>query len=317
LVHALDRNIQYQLDRNRKGIFEAAVVHIDSTLSASSPSGPLPAEELLSKYRAQFPRISFQRIPLETALDLKTINWSSLPKIDTNLPARERLSKLFNDLPSTTSRADLLRLLIRHILVSFAMNNSFHALFLAHTTTGLAELTLTEAAKGRGLAIPVNVNDGQFPVTIFGSSHTQKSAGEEALAPTNVTFPVYYLLRDVFRSEITTYHTLIQPSIVELVVKDESKRSTVVSHKDLSIEDIMSRYFESVEKEYPSVVANVVRTTGKLARVQSSHSCDLCGMALDEAGNARWNGEIGITAEDGHEEQARQLCYGCERSIYG
>ena len=82
----------------------------------------------------------------------------------------------------------------------------------------------------------------------------------------------------------------------------------------------MSRYFEDAEQNFPSVVANVVRTTGKLKRHETDDACGLCGMALDEQGDTRWRGEIldgrlpdgtGRSAQDG------KLCYGCERSIYG
>lgn len=94
----------------------------------------------------------------------------------------------------------------------------------------------------------------------------------------------------------------------------------VVSHKDMSIEEAMSRYFESVEESYPAVVANVVRTTGRLecAGAGEGAACSVCGMDVDERGDARWKGEIGMDVKRGGEGgEAPPLCYGCERSIHG
>jgi len=88
----------------------------------------------------------------------------------------------------------------------------------------------------------------------------------------------------------------------------------------MSIEEVMSRYFEDAEQNYPSVVANVVRTTGKLRRPEANRGCGLCGMALDELGNTKWKGEILDDRPRGACEQPMhkgKLCYGCERSIYG
>jgi cytoplasmic tRNA 2-thiolation protein 2 len=91
----------------------------------------------------------------------------------------------------------------------------------------------------------------------------------------------------------------------------------VVSHKDLSIEEVTARYFEDVEENYPSIVANVVRTTGKLNRVVAEEHCGICAMPLDKQGDKRWKGEIGNGSSDGSsgEGKSMQLCYGCERSI--
>lgn len=217
------------------------------------------------------------------------------------------MQSLFDALPSVTSKADILRLFLRHILLSFAVENSCEALLLGCTTTALAELTLAEVAKGRGFSVPWQINDGPFPLL-----------GSEQGAPRSMQ--IYYPLRDVFRNEIHTYLRLVDPSLADIIVSNPPASADVVSHKDLSIEEAMVRYFESVEEGYPAVVANVVRTTGRLARAGMSEggggiACRLCGVAVDESGDARWKGEIGVgPEEDGGDSK---LCYGCERSIRG
>ncbi|KAJ3500559.1 hypothetical protein NM208_g17117 [Fusarium decemcellulare] len=138
---------------------------------------------------------------------------------------------------------------------------------------------------------------------------TQETSREE--------FPVYYPMREVFRNEILQYINLI-PSLKEIVPLEQASRTaggSVVSHKDQSIEEVMARYFDSVEEGYSGIVANVVRTTNKLDRVPGHSFCGSCGMSLDAAGDSRWAGEIGDDSTDG--SSSNRLCYGCKRSIHG
>ncbi|KAF7520877.1 hypothetical protein G7054_g12628 [Neopestalotiopsis clavispora] len=139
---------------------------------------------------------------------------------------------------------------------------------------------------------------------------------------------IYHPLRELFRKELLIYSRLTSPPLTPLLTEAGSRSAAVVSHKDLSIDDVMARYFAEVEENYPSVVANVVRTTGKLNRSSGggggdgdgsenngSSSCGLCGLGLDEVGDERWRGELG---EQKTESDGRgRLCYGCERSVYG
>lgn len=105
------------------------------------------------------------------------------------------------------------------------------------------------------------------------------------------------------------------PSLSGLVPEaDGSAGTSVVSHKDLSIEEVMARYFASVEEGYSGIVANVVRTTGKLERVTGDKFCGTCGMTLDAQGDSRWAGELG---DDLIDSEALRLCYGCKRSVHG
>lgn len=128
--------------------------------------------------------------------------------------------------------------------------------------------------------------------------------------------PVYHLLRDIFRKEMVQYTNLPSVAMSSLLVTNEMMaNASVVSHKELSIEDIMSRYFAEVEVGYPSVVANVVRTSEKLARPTGS-ACGICNMPLDSQGDTRWKGEIG-EERDALATPGPRICYGCTRSLWG
>lgn len=278
-------------------------------------------------YQERYPRFKFQNVPLISVLGLKTIDWSALPPLKAGAGPEEQLRDLLGALPSTTSRVDLLRLFIRHILISAAIGESCEAVLLGHSTTALAELTLAETAKGRGLSLPLQVGDGPvivsvWPGTADATDKGDTEAADEPAPPgqTRTSVAIYYPLRDVFRKELVAYARLTDPPLTEIIPEAAPAGGAVVSHKDMSIEEVMARYFEEVEENYPSVVANVVRTTSKLRQPGGEERCAVCGMSLDEMGDRRWRGEMG---EDGGGGMAaaspggRKLCYGCERSIHG
>lgn len=324
LIHMLDESANSQLKKRPTPAYDPVVVHVETEMSGRPSSSPSQnqKQKLLDKFIERYPRLTFRSIPLTTALDLETIDWSSLPAApgDSGEEPEERLHNFFARLPSTTSRADILRLFVRHILISTALSEGCHALFLGCSTTALAALTLGETAKGRGFTLPWMINDGPQPVHAFTAPVTPTGAGSDTRAQAAgrevARLPIYYPLREVFRNELVEYAGLVSPPITDLVLPSGAAApgAAVVSHKDVSIDDVMTRYFDEVEASYPSIVANVVRTTAKLERLGvegDDMSCGLCGMGLDELGDERWKGEIG----DVDAGEYGRLCYGCQRSM--
>ncbi|KAK8848921.1 Cytoplasmic tRNA 2-thiolation protein 2 [Apiospora arundinis] len=318
----------------------------DDAAAAAAAGAETEADAMWQRYKSRYPTFTFHRIPLSAALSLRTnsIDWSSLPPLNAALAPHEQLADLlYTRLATPSSRADVQRLLVRHLLLDVALREGCDVLLLGTSTTALAELTLAETAKGRGFSLPWQVNDGPFQLPSFASyvsslpeqqeQEDQPSTSEEATTSTttetttanNKSLSIYHPLRELFRSELKTYITLTTPPLTDLLpspTKSSAAGAAVVSHKDLSIDEVMSRYFAEVEANYPSVVANVVRTTGKLERPQGAagnnitRQCGLCGIVLDEAGDERWRGELGEQAPEVEERRGR-LCYGCDRSVNG
>ncbi|KAH7313299.1 Thiouridylase subunit 2 [Stachybotrys elegans] len=311
LLQVLDSYRAYQASKKSSSSVEVLAIHVDTDLSCPGEVTETPAQRLLAKYREKYPNISLECVHLTKVLEVQTVDWSALPALRgaTDL---ERLRNLFDNLPSVTSKADILRLFIRHILLNAAIENSSKVLLFGHTTTSLAALTLAEVANGRGFAVPWQVNDGPFTICTYDT--TPEAAGKEVARS---EFPVYYPMREVFKNELATYVDLT-PSLKELVQTGTSATDNVVSHKDLSIEEVMTRYFSNVEGPYSGIVSNVVRTAGKLDRVASGRNCHMCSATLDEQGDSRWAGEMGDDPSDGSASASRgRLCYGCIRSIHG
>ncbi|KAK0637291.1 hypothetical protein B0T17DRAFT_613900 [Bombardia bombarda] len=337
LVHLLNENVEFQLAKGRAAPFELTVVHVDASSSSTPSTGnEQQTEALLDRYRQRYPRFDFQRVPLSAALGVKTIDWSTLPSTssssngDDNTP-EQKLSDLLARLPSTTSRADMTRLFTRHLLIASARTHGCNTVLLGHSTTALAELTLAETAKGRGFSLPWQVNDGVLPIVDYTTTTTTSTPAQEdettsssSSSSSTSSILIYHPLRDILRKELVTYTTLPSPPLTELIPPPSSLTSaSIVSHKDLSIEEVMLRYFADVEENYPSVVANVARTTGKLLRLEETREgqkqrCGVCNMPLDEQGDERWRGELGDGGGlDGTASSRGRLCYGCERSTRG
>lgn len=323
LAGVLDDSAKYHAGNKSSSPFTPLVVHVDLDLTSYRHSAESPAQRRLALYRERYPNISFECVHLSRAVALKTIDWAALPvRLGEEGDDAERLRVFFDALPSVTSRADVLRLLVRHVLMDVALEQSYSVLLLGHTTTALAAMTLAEVANGRGFAVPWQVNDG--PYTICSYEQTLGTSGEHdgesrSREISRAELPVYYPVRDIFRNEILTFLELT-PSVGHLVPEDTTASNAVVSHKDQSIEEVMQRYFSSVEGPYSGIVANVVRTSGKLSRADGGDDfCHMCGSTLDEQGDSRWAGELGDEGSDAPlaGRCTKDLCYGCKRSLGG
>ncbi|KAK6194302.1 hypothetical protein LQW54_011576 [Pestalotiopsis sp. IQ-011] len=339
LLSALWENQRQQRERGQKPRFELVAAAVDTELRGDDSSRD-DDEAFFAPYAERFPGTQFRRVALEDALGLDTVDWAAIlpamtqqqddpsspssPLASSTEPPARRLRDLLTRLPSTTSRADVVRLLVRHLLVRAAADESCAVLLMGYNTTSLAELTLSEAAKGRGFAVPWGVNDGwaSFPRVSPRREDAAPADEDEAEKSSANGMLIYHPLRELFRKELLIYSGLTSPPLTPLLAENggggRSSSAAVVSHKDLGIDDVMARYFAEVEENYPSVVANVVRTTGKLNRFGGdgeNGSCGLCGLGLDEVGDERWRGELGEQKNEG--DGRGRLCYGCERSVYG
>lgn len=354
--------MEFQLSRKRNAPFELLVVHISAVGGGENLRERERVEEAVGRMKERYGRFEFRTVYLEEVVGLETVDWEGLGLADfaptstststpthsseegseattTTMMKAEKLRSLFDTLPSTTSRTDLLRLFTRHLLISEARKSNCHALLLGSSTTALAELTLSETAKGRGFSLPWQINDGVLGVPSFNPSSSSPSTSSPTTSPTNADtgktkkkdeengILVYHPLRDALRKELVIFTKLTgDPPIFDLLPEtDPTTTAAVVSHKDLSIEEVMVRYFADVEENYPSIVANVARTTGKLMRLfgggadangppangkveegvengegkeeqdeeEEERLCGLCNMPLDEFGDERWKGELG------------------------
>ncbi len=280
--------------------YELTVAHID--LEFDDEAASAINNELWTAIQERFPSHTYIRVGIEDALDLDSIDWASLGlTIATVRPKTERLQALLKAISTATSRADISSILLTRLLVDTAQRNACTSILFGDSTTRLAEKTLTETAKGRGFSLPWQVSDGASP---FGLN-------------------MYYPMRDLLKKEIMAYAKLITPPLTPLLTPEGPATIINTTSKGTTIEQLMTQYFEGVEKDYPSIVANVVRTGAKLEtpKVEDGESCGLCGIPVAEGtdGIYGWGGDqtsVNKAREHGLPARAQgTLCYGCSRSI--
>jgi cytoplasmic tRNA 2-thiolation protein 2 len=300
LLHILDHHLQTQHDRMNRAAYELYVVHVELYVDAADREA---SSARLEKYKSRFPRHTYSSVGLEEAMHLENIDWSTLgipqpSSGDTQKPGTERLQELIRSIPSATSRADIVSTLLTRLLVDVAKGHGCESILFGDSTTRLAEKTLTETAKGRGFSLPWQVSDG--------------------MSPHGIGFN--YPLRDLLKQELAAFSSLTTPPLTDLIIYQEPSSHVSASSKLTTIDDLMAQYFESAEENYPSIVANVVRTSSKLKPLTTdgTAACGLCGLPVAEGtdGIFGWGGDQNSDARPVRENDNHGiLCYGCSRSI--
>jgi len=287
LLHVLDHHLESQLQKSGRAAYALHVLYVDS----AAVDGRESYETKLEHAKQRFPRHNYSSIPISDAMDLPETS-SLLPQDDGNeeTPAasrNERLGIILSTATSPTARTDILSSLQTSLVVNFAKRHNCTAILWGDSTTRLAEKTLASTAKGRGFALPyITPEDSTLHSIRF-----------------------QYPLRDLLKKELIAYaENSAEPPLTDLIVRDVVK-TVSISARNTTIDDLMTQYFESVEKEYPSIVANVVRTAGKLEmpRLEGNEDrCRLCSVPSQRD----------VRASERHEERGQDvLCRTCARSI--
>jgi cytoplasmic tRNA 2-thiolation protein 2 len=275
-----------------------------SALYVEDPDQNIQAEELVEKARQQYPNHQYASLPLHDVFRVLPDDASIrelVPQAEdkSNLTPQEQLTRLINSLTSATARADVLSTLRTRLIVEHAKLAGCESILWGDSTTRLAQKTLAETAKGRGFSLPWQVSDGESP---FGL---------------NFNYP----LRDVLKKELVSYINMAEPGLSALVHETSSGVTQAsMSSKNTTIDDLMKQYFESVEENFPSIVANVVRTTSKLEvrpGAIADPRCSLCSMPVPDGrfGIHGWGGDQQDGDDFASSNIRRNICYGCTRSM--
>ncbi len=306
LLHILDYQLQTQIDRTQRAGYELHVLFIEAPDLQDSSTCKAKMTEIQRRY----PRHTYSMLhmadifnfthitdPQTQGINPRQLNESSR-KSSSN---EDKLDGLLSSLPSATSRCDVLSTLRTRLIVEVAKEKGCEGVFWGDSTTRLAEKTLAETAKGRGFSLPWQISDGA--------------------SPHGLDFK--YPLRDVLRKELVTFSALTSPPLTTLMLEQPQAAHLSASAKSTTIDDLMSQYFETVEENYPSIVANVVRTSGKLTTLQANGDeliCELCAMPVEHgsSGLHNWGGDQQkLPVKTRINSSVNKMCYGCTRSSLG
>lgn len=274
LLYTISRHLQAQIKNTGRTGFKLHILHVHQDETSS------PSDSILAQVRARYPQHTYTNIPLSSITEHPTLLPPSLQDhLNPTLTPSENLTALLASLPTPTSRADALSILLRKLITHHARSHPCAAILYGDSTTRLSERTLAETAKGRGFSLPWVIADGDSPSGL----------------------PVYYPLRDLLSKEISAFVDFVEPSLAGTLDRSGETAKLPASMKNSTIDDLTRQYFASVEADYPSIVANVVRTTSKLQAKSLADvmaRCELCEMPLE-----------------GQAPERSRLCYGCIRTM--
>jgi len=268
---------------NRAG-FELHVLHVEESPEAG------PGHES----RARFARLQ-ERYPRHN------YHWTqapTTPETPAETTAYETIT-LQKSLASASSQADILLVSRTATIVRLAKQHACECVLWGDTTTQLAATILAETAKGRGFSLPWRAADGPSPYGI----------------------DFMYPMREMLKKELRVYATMVSPSLADVVHEPED-RNVPVSTKNNTIDGLMREYFEGVERNFPSIVANVVRTGAKLqapASQAGTRNCEVCRMPVADGtfGLLGWAGDQQASNDHDSIRLPGDRCYGCTRSLLG
>ena len=296
MLHVIDQQLSKRVEAGRHAGYNLHVLFVDQSavIEQASPNNSLHS------LKQRYPSHTYTVVALEDYctygihLDIPAFAEAAING-HTTRDKPTRLEHILSSLPSATSRADLIEILRRRLILAFAKAHACDSILFGDATTRLAEKTLSETAKGRGIALPWLTADGSSSDGI------------------DCTYP----LRDLLRKELGAYANIVSPPLTPLLFKVSPQLPT--SSKENTIDSLMSQYFESVEQNYPSIVANVVRTSGRLVVPPSSENSSACVICGHPIVNESWDGDqLEFAApqltESNGSGYGKAFCYGCART---
>ncbi|EFR04608.1 hypothetical protein MGYG_07615 [Nannizzia gypsea CBS 118893] len=302
LLHLLDDQLAHQRGNEYKRV--PYKLHV---VSVKSPTLNPPEESKYTRLeclRTAFPEHTFTEIPLHSIFRYDKnvaefmLQHSARREInDPSISDEDRLEVFRASLSTATSRADFDGVLLRKLVVAFAISEGCDGVLWGDSDTRLAAKTLAGVANGRGTALPWEVCDGPTPWGV------------------HFTFPV----RDIFKSELVQYASVRFPDILSKIGSKEPKVSNEQATKNMSISDLMTQYVEQQGEKYPGVMANIVRTIDKLQPPQSHTGlqCVYCGVPLEST--QMDPATLSILEErdllGDKDVKTNPTCYGCARTF--
>jgi len=278
LLQVLDAQLQRQIAKRNMTAYDLVIAHVMLPDESASAFIDEQLNQLAFKFSSHkfLPKFELSAsLSLDRALeqDLKNLG---LERQDQE-PEVEFFNRIMANAASVTTRADLQSILLRRLIVAIAMTHGCESIVWGHSDSRLAALALADVAKGRGGSVPSTIADGLSPFGI------------------NFNYP----LRDLFKSELEIYASNLPEPLMEIGTITELNNQPPSNLRSTAIDTLLTDYINTQGLKYPSIMANVVRTAGKL---EVRHGLDLCQVCVQPVGSGNRKSQ-----------HITRLCGGCER----
>lgn len=292
LLYILDEQVRRQRLKSQNRVFYNLHVLVVGTSLVASDS---PSQSWAESLKKRFPIHTHTFTPLSAIFEydsnileaLQRLGFSDSPS--SNFANEQKLQSVFSRISSPTARVDFTSILLSRFVGAFANAHGLEHVLWGHCDSKLAATALSSVAKGRGGSVPTQICDGP---SVWG--------------------PIFiHPLREVFKLELELYSQLIDPLLSEMVIQNNDNEPSKTSIKNSAIDNLLTAYISSQGQKYPSIMANVVRTSSKLQEPQDlkqSMPCSFCG-----ASTLQDPGFSCSTSPPLKSNVCPDLCYGCLR----
>ena len=295
LLRTLNSHIEYQTSKPYPPMtYELHVLAVETPISLSLDPNLGERSKLVQE---AFPRYSYAQMPMHSIFEYDAEFGQVMAELSAgyvdnpSLPNKDRLEAFCASMSTSTSRVDVEETVLRRLVVAYAKKLGCGAVMWGDSDSSLAAKTLACVAKGRARSLTWQLSDG--------------------MSPWGVAF--HFPLRDFFKTEVIDYARLV-PDLNSFIIPEVPLSDTVLT-KNLSIDELMTRYVTSQAEKYPSVIGNVARMVTKLDHAPTAMDialqCKFCGTFMGVL-----DGKSG-DVDDGALEDSSQsypFCYGCARS---
>ncbi|KAG1470882.1 hypothetical protein G6F56_002432 [Rhizopus delemar] len=215
---------------------------------------------------------------------------------------QEELKKLFDSIKKTTAKEDLLYHIKMEMLMQVAEREGCTYIFFGDSATRQAIKMISWTAKGRGYSLPLDI------------SVDTEIRGMGIMRP----------MKDMLSKEIGLYN-----HFSALQVLPPYNYSTMMPPKS-SIDRLTEGFINSLERDFPSTVSTVCRTTLKLTPAKDmdmSRQCAVCMMPY-QTGITEWRKHITVAqvpekaeketcckencCKDTKVDMNQHVCYSCQ-----
>ena len=252
LLHILDGHLQKQLATQHRTAYDLIVAYVETSTDVGGTALQwfTATREKYSHHTflPMLPLFSVCEVDEQFEDDMRQLGFPRQP----NEPTSEFVGRLLHSARTATAGNDILETLKQRLIYACARRHDCEGILWGHSDSRLAAKALAAVAKGRGASLHADVMDGPMWTDMT------------SINP----------LRDLFQEELELYMSF-QPSDVRSLAVQSTPKSSI-SIRSTSIDELLTTYIATQGEKYPNIMANVVRTIGKLEPSTSSGDDSLC-----------------------------------------
>ncbi|CCF60272.1 hypothetical protein KAFR_0J02080 [Kazachstania africana CBS 2517] len=226
--------------------------------------------------------------------------------IQYNITEAENVKSLLSSCPNRSTKEDLIKMIIKHVVKKFTYQHPDTKVILwGHSMTKLADEIIGLVIKGRGSQVARALDAESF---------------DEDYAD---NFKNLYALKDIFLSETDAYCIItgLESFTVNYKAKDtlllaksekfDDSKSVMKLPKNMTIDELVRKYFTDIEMEYSNIIATVLRTGDKLKAPEIREDCKKCSIcnSIIYIEPSQWLSDIAVLKGHPVETEEEQLAY--------